>query len=95
MPNMVDKIVFCSPPLRRRPRFGTRSAAKESSKLSHGGQVRLLSPTADEAASAGNVIGGAGDEQAHPDGQVCLLSPTVEEAASAGNAIGGAGYEQA
>ena len=50
----------------------------------HGGQVRLLLPTAEEWASAGKVIGGAGDEQAHHGGQVRLLTPTAEVAASAG-----------
>ena len=57
----------------------------------HGGQVRLLSPTVEEAASAGNMIGGAGDEQAQSDGQAPLLTPTAEEAASVGSVIGGAG----
>ena len=51
------------------------------------GQFRVLSPTAEEAASARHVIGGAGDKQAQHGGQVRLLSPTAEELASAGKVL--------
>ena len=50
-----------------------------------------MSPTAEEATSAGNVIGGAGDELFQPDGQAPLLTPAAEFAASVGSVIGGAG----
>ena len=71
----------------------------EHERAQHFGQVGLLSPTAlsptaEEAASAENVIGGAGDDQAQEGGKVCHLSTTAGEAASSENGIGCAGDDQ-
>ena len=62
-PGVLSKSVFCRPPQRWRPTGSVIGGAGDE-KAQHGEQASLLSPTAEEAASAGDVFGGVGDE--HP-----------------------------
>ena len=69
--------------------FGDRSKAKGAEETATAGSPKQrerdsVSSAGKAEASAGNVVGGAGDEQAHYGGKVPLLSPASEVGVSVG-----------